>query len=60
VLGDDKLTASNLGKHDIFIGQDDSDPANRTGPHALTNIRDISIVAIPGQTATLLQDDLLA
>jgi len=60
VLGDDKLTAANLALNDIFIGADDPDPANRTGLYALTNVRDISIVAIPGQTGQELQDELLS
>jgi phage tail sheath protein FI len=59
VLGSDQLNATNLALNDIFIGADDPDPHNRTGLYALGNMRDISMIAIPGQTGTDLQDKLL-
>jgi hypothetical protein len=43
----------------IYVGQDDPNPENRTGLHSLRNIEEISVVACPGRTTTTLQNALI-
>ena len=43
----------------LTIGRDDPDPLKRTGLCALKNIREISIVAIPGLTSQDIQNALI-
>jgi phage tail sheath protein FI len=42
-----------------YIGDDDPNPELRSGLHALRNIEEISIVAAPGRTSTLMQGALI-
>jgi len=42
-----------------FVGQDDPNPENRTGLHALRNLEEISIVACPGRTTSIIQNALI-
>ncbi|MBN1439675.1 MAG: phage tail sheath subtilisin-like domain-containing protein [Anaerolineales bacterium] len=44
---------------DDYIGADSTVPENRTGLHALRNIEEISIVAIPGRTSMKIQNALI-
>jgi len=43
----------------IYLGVNSDEPRLRTGIHALGNIQDISIVAIPGQTTVAVQQALI-
>jgi uncharacterized protein len=43
----------------IYLGVDSDEPRLRTGIHALRNITDISIVAVPGQTSVGVQQALI-
>lgn len=54
--GDDDI--GNLVSGD-FVGVDDVDPDDRTGLHALKNIEDVNIVAMPGRTAQVEQNALV-
>jgi phage tail sheath protein FI len=54
--GDDSL--GTLGD-DTYLGNDDIDPAARTGLQALKNIEEISLVAIPGITTQDVQNGLI-
>ncbi|GGJ24148.1 phage tail sheath subtilisin-like domain-containing protein [Neoroseomonas lacus] len=55
--GDDSVaTLTDL----TYIGQDDPEPADRTGLNALRNIQQISLVAIPGQASAQLHAELIA
>ncbi|MGK7865356.1 phage tail sheath subtilisin-like domain-containing protein [Falsiroseomonas sp. E2-1-a4] len=55
--GDDSLaTLTDV----TYIGHDDAEPISRTGLHALRNIQQISLVAIPGQASPQLQAELIA
>jgi len=54
--GDDSLA---LLDDTIYIGVDAVDPKDRTGLQALKNIEEVSIVAVPGRTATALQGALI-
>jgi phage tail sheath protein FI len=42
-----------------FIGNDDLDPSKRTGIYALKNIDEISIIAVPGQSAPAVQEAVI-
>jgi hypothetical protein len=42
-----------------YVGEAAADPEDRTGIHALENIDDISIVAVPGQTSQDVQNALI-
>ncbi|MCC7052812.1 MAG: phage tail sheath subtilisin-like domain-containing protein [Gemmatimonadaceae bacterium] len=55
--GDDSLA---LLDDTVYIGVDAVDPGDRTGLQALKNIEEVSIVAIPGRTATALQGALIS
>ena len=57
--GADGLSSTTVDQS-LFWGTQSDDPAQRTGVNALLNVRDISIVAIPGQTDPQLLDNLLA
>jgi len=54
--GDDSIATIT---EDTYIGVDDLDPHKRLGLHALKNIEEISIVAIPGRTEQKVQQALL-
>jgi Phage tail sheath protein FI len=54
----DSLVNDALGDA-IYLGTDSDEPRLRTGIHALSNIRDISIVAVPGQTTVGVQQALI-
>jgi len=43
----------------IYLGINSDEPRLRTGIHALRNIQDISIVAVPGQTSVGVQQALI-
>lgn len=43
----------------IYLGINSDEPRLRTGLHALRNIQDISIVAVPGQTTVGVQQGLI-
>ena len=43
----------------IYLGVNSDEPRLRTGIHALRNIQDISIVAVPGQTTAGVQQALI-
>lgn len=43
----------------IYLGVNSDEPRLRTGIHALLNIQDISIVAVPGQTTVGVQQALI-
>jgi Bacteriophage tail sheath protein len=43
----------------IYQGVDSNEPRARSGIHALKNIQDISLVAVPGQTTTAVQQALI-
>ncbi len=43
----------------VYLGIDSDEPELRTGIHALTNIRDLSLVAVPGQTSAAVQQALI-
>lgn len=43
----------------MYLGVDSNEPRLRTGIHALRNIQDISIVAVPGQTTAGVQQALI-
>jgi phage tail sheath protein FI len=59
--GDDAiLTLINSAQADIiYLGVDSDEPRLRTGIHALRNITDIAIVAVPGQTTVGVQQALI-
>ena len=42
-----------------YVGQDDPNPENRTGLHSLRNVEEISIVACPGRTTSVIQNALI-
>jgi Bacteriophage tail sheath protein len=44
---------------DTYIGDDSVDPSERTGLHALKNIEEIAMVAIPGRTSQKVQEALI-
>jgi hypothetical protein len=44
---------------DTYVGQDDPNPENRTGLHSLRNMEEISIVACPGRTSSIIQNALI-
>lgn len=44
---------------DMYVGQDDPVPEQRTGLNSLRNIEEIAIVAVPGRTAPSLQSALI-
>lgn len=54
--GDDSIATLT---DDTYIGQDNSDPANRTGLYTFNNVDDISIVACPGRTSATMQEALI-
>lgn len=43
----------------MYLGINSDEPQDRTGIHALRNIQDISIVAVPGQTSLGVQQALI-
>lgn len=43
----------------IYLGVDSDEPRLRSGIHALRNVQDISIVAVPGQTTVGVQQGLI-
>jgi phage tail sheath protein FI len=55
--GDDSIATVS---DQMYIGQDDAEPLNRTGIYALQNVPQISIVAIPGQATPAIQAALIA
>jgi uncharacterized protein len=55
-LGDDDI--GNV-IDDTYRGVDDIDPILRTGLHALKNDEDISLVAIPGRTSDVVQEEVI-
>jgi phage tail sheath protein FI len=54
--GDDSMATID---DNAYIGADNANPENRTGLFSLRNIEDISIVAAPGRTATVMQNALI-
>ncbi len=42
-----------------YVGQDDPNPENRSGLNSLRNIEEISIVACPGRTTSVIQNALI-
>jgi uncharacterized protein len=54
--GDDDLGSID---DDTYIGQAAADPDDRTGLHALENIDDVSLVAIPGRTSQDVQNAVI-
>jgi phage tail sheath protein FI len=54
----DSLVNDALGDA-IYRGTNSDEPRLRTGIHALGNIRDISIVAVPGQSTVGVQQELI-
>ena len=54
--GDDAVNTLN---DDSYLGLDDAEPRLRTGIHALTNVRQISLVAVPGQITEGVQQALI-
>ena len=54
--GDDQI---GLVGDPTYIGADAIDPLARTGLYSLKNIEEISIVAIPGRTSQLVQQELI-
>jgi hypothetical protein len=56
--GDDALATFEPGEK-TYIGRDDPNPEMRSGLHSLRNLEDISIVAVPGRTATAMQSALI-
>ena len=59
--GDDAfISINNQAQGDaIYIGSNSDEPNERTGIHALRNIQDISVVSVPGQTTTGVQQTLI-
>jgi phage tail sheath protein FI len=54
--GDDSMATID---DNAYIGADNANPENRTGLFSLRNIEDISIVAVPGRTSTVMQNALI-
>ncbi|MEO0442568.1 MAG: phage tail sheath C-terminal domain-containing protein [Pseudomonadota bacterium] len=59
--GDDAIaTIMSTAQGDtIYLGTNSDEPEQRSGIHALRNIQDISIVAVPGQTSVGVQQALI-
>jgi hypothetical protein len=54
--GNDSMATLN---DNAYIGSDNANPEDRTGLFSLRNIEDISIVAVPGRTSTVMQNALI-
>jgi len=59
--GDDAIAmlVSDTQADSIYLGMDSDEPSERSGIFSLRNITEISIVAVPGQTTTALQQALI-